>query len=103
MVLFFLFAFTAKGQETITVTGTKFTYPLIEKWIAEYSKINSGVKIRLVQKPTGSQTADLTIIAHQPANEELNGDHDIIYTARYALLRQQTSITQFSRMHPKKG
>jgi len=103
IVLFFLFAFTAKGQETITVTGTKFTYPLIEKWIAEYAKINSGVKIKLVQKLTGSQAADLNIIAHQPTKDELNGDHDIIYTGRYALLPATNRNNSILANAPKKG
>jgi len=92
-LLFALFitttAFAAENptaKESIVISGTKFTYPLIEKWIAEYAKINPNANIKLLAKTGLTQGADLNIIAHQPTNEELNENKEIIYTGRYALL-----------------
>lgn len=76
---------TVPAKETIIISGTKFTYPLVEKWIAEYEKMNPEVKIKLVIKTTNTQS-DLNIIAHQPTENELQPDQEIVYTGRYALL-----------------
>ncbi|MEI8084922.1 MAG: hypothetical protein WCG93_01770 [Paludibacter sp.] len=75
-----------KVTEPISISGTKFTYPLIEKWIAEYSKVNPNAKFKLVQKATSEQTIDLNIIAHQPAKDEFSANQEIIFAAKYALL-----------------
>jgi len=73
-------------NKTITISGTKFTYPLVEKWIAEYAKINPTVNIQLAAKSTGPESVDLNIIAHQPVKEELKENQEIIYIGRYGLL-----------------
>ena len=72
--------------ETIVISGTRFTYPLIEQWIAEYAKVNPAATIQLVAKSENPGSTDLTIIAHQPSTEELGADRDILYAGRYGLL-----------------
>ncbi|HLP04959.1 MAG TPA: hypothetical protein VK152_05960 [Paludibacter sp.] len=74
------------NSEPIVISGTKFTYPLVERWIAEYQKANPNTNIRLVAKANAGQVSDLSIIAHQPAQNELQPTQEIIYTGRYALL-----------------
>ena len=103
IVMLFVFALTANGQETITVSGTKFTYPLIEKWITEYAKVNSQVQIKLVQKSSYSQEPDLSIVAHQPGKEDLKENQDIVYTGRYALLPASGQNNKILTSIPKKG
>lgn len=80
------FAAESAVKEPIVISGTKFTYPLIEKWIAEYRKINPNVDFKLAAKANQGQSVDLNIIAHQPIQNELQPTQEIIYTARYALL-----------------
>src|ERR1035437_523167 len=73
-------------KEPIIISGTKFTYPLIEKWIAEHPKVNPNSKLKIAPKLAAGQTADLSIIAHQPAKDELKADQAIVYAGKYALL-----------------
>ena len=73
-------------NKTIIISGTKFTYPLIEKWIAEYAKVNPAVIIQLTSKSDGKVSTDLNIIAHQPSQDELKENQDILYAGRYGLL-----------------
>jgi len=80
------FAAENAAKEPVVISGTKFTYPLIEKWIAEYQKVNPNANIKLAAKANAGQTSDLSIIAHQPAQNELQPNQEIIYTGRYALL-----------------
>jgi phosphate transport system substrate-binding protein len=81
-----VFATENAVKEPVVISGTKFTYPLIEKWIAEYEKVNPTANIKLAAKSNGGQTADLNIIAHQPTQNELQPNQEIIYAGRYALL-----------------
>ena len=48
-----------KANEAITTSGTKFTYPLIEKWIAEYAKVNPNTNIKLAAKTANSQAVEI--------------------------------------------
>lgn len=98
-------AFSAenKATEPIIISGTKFTYPLIEKWIAEYSKINPTINIRLSTKTATSQAPDLNIIAHKPKTEDINENQEIIYTSRYALLPVTNSKNPLLTSVTKKG
>jgi phosphate transport system substrate-binding protein len=92
IVLFALFisatGFAAENaaNEPIVIGGTKFTYPLIEKWISEYQKVNPKITIKLAVQSNESQTANLNIIAHQPKHNELQPNQEIVYVGQYALL-----------------
>lgn len=73
-------------KEAVIISGTKFTYPLIEKWITEYTKVNPTAKIQITPKLSAGQAADLTIIAHQPVADEVNQNQELIFAGKYALL-----------------
>lgn len=73
-------------EEPVIISGTKFTYPLIEKWIIEYAKVNPNAKIQISPKLSAGQTVDLTIIAHQPAANEIKQNQELIFAGKYALL-----------------
>jgi len=97
------FAAENAAKEPIVISGTKFTYPLIEKWIAEYKKINPNATVQLASKANAGQVADLNIIAHQPAQNELQPNQEIIYTGRYALLAVTNNNNPILAATAKKG
>ena len=92
-----------KATEPVIISGTKFTYPLIEKWIAEYTKINPNANIKLASKTGATKDADLNIIAHQPTKEELVENKEIIYAGRYALLPVTNTNNPILPLARKKG
>lgn len=98
-----VFAGENKATEPVIITGTKFTYPLIEKWITEYAKVNPNAIIKLVAKPVDSQTPELSIIAHRPTKEDVGENQEIIYTGRYALLPVTNSKNPLLATTGKKG
>lgn len=98
-----VFAAENAAKEPIVISGTKFTYPLIEKWIAEYQKVNPNANIKLAAKANAGQTADLNIIAHQPAQNELQANQEIIYAGRYALLPVTNNNNPILAAVAKKG
>lgn len=98
-----VFAGENAAKEPVVISGTKFTYPLIEKWIAEYQKVNPNANIKLAAKANAGQTADLNIIAHQPAQNELQANQEIIYAGRYALLPVTNNNNPILAAVAKKG
>jgi ABC-type phosphate transport system substrate-binding protein len=98
-----VFASENAAKEPIVISGTKFTYPLIEKWIAEYEKVNPNANIQLAAKTNGGQVADLNIIAHQPTQNELQPNQEIIYAGRYALLPVTNNNNPILAAVAKKG
>ena len=85
-IFFLFFAVTAKGQDPINITGTKFTYPLISKWITEYTRENPSVKIVLVNKTADAKKIDISIIAHQPSKTDLTESQQLTFVSKFALL-----------------
>jgi len=90
-------------NEPVFISGAKFTYPIIEKWIAEYAKVNPASNIQLAAKSETQGSADLSIIAHQAATDELKEGQEIIYAGRYALLPVTNSNNPLLNRTKNKG
>ena len=56
-------------NKTITISGSKFANPLIEKWASEYSKANLGVTIKFVKNTEQSELA-LIVNTTSPSDEK---------------------------------
>jgi ABC-type phosphate transport system substrate-binding protein len=85
-------------QEVIYVSSARFSSPLVEKWIAEYSKQNPKVQIKLAEKD--SKDVDLNFIAIDET--EAKADHGIAYVGRYALLPVTTKANPLIEQITKK-
>jgi ABC-type phosphate transport system substrate-binding protein len=82
---FTLFTGYAVAQE-IRIEGTKFVYPIVEKWLTEYKKGNPQSPVRLeISAPQNKTSSDLSVIAHSLSDDNANGEK-IVYVGRYALL-----------------
>ncbi|MDR1809516.1 MAG: hypothetical protein LBR34_03815 [Prevotella sp.] len=73
-------------EKIIRLTGAKFTYPVIEKWIAEYQRENSLTKVRFEINKNNAENSDFQIIAHHPQESELTDEQSVTFVGRYALL-----------------
>ena len=107
MAVFMMCCLQSNAQskdQVISITGTQFTYPLIKRWIIEYSKINPDLKFRLVNDQENYDKVDLKIIAHTPEkgrNNRQQNAHKSGVVMPFCPL--QTSITNCFRMSLKKG
>jgi ABC-type phosphate transport system substrate-binding protein len=70
------------SEEVIYIKSEKFFSPLVEKWIAEYGKLNPKVQIKWVDKD--SKETDLYFVTN--AEAETDGSYPVAYVGRYALL-----------------
>ena len=71
----------------VVVTGTRFSYPLVEKWIEEFKKEYPNVPFRLITRGNlNVDSANLMINAHKLHPEEIKGGNYVVNIGRYALL-----------------
>ena len=75
-----------KDNKTLHLKGAKFTYPLVEKWIAEYSKENPLSEVKTVLWQATEKESILNIVACQLSDSDLTADQTVAYVGRYALI-----------------
>jgi phosphate transport system substrate-binding protein len=82
-------SFTAKAEprgDYVYISGTRFTYPLLEKWISEYKKENPTAKIKLQYSKQPNDSVNLRVVAHSISQNEIKPNETYIQVSKYALL-----------------
>jgi phosphate transport system substrate-binding protein len=73
-------------SDYVYLTGTRFTYPLIEKWITEYKKEYPSARVALLKLGGNTDSANVHIVSHKldPAQQKESDSN--VQVAEYALL-----------------
>lgn len=71
------------ASKTITISGSKFANPLIEKWASEYSKANSGVTIKFVKN---TEQSELALTVNTPSQSDEKSATKLVNVGRLAIL-----------------
>lgn len=91
-------------DEKIIITGSRFTYPLIEQWITAFKEVHPEVQFKII--PRGGpnvDSANLVFNAHKLRPEEIKAGYYTINIARYALLPFANSKNPAVGQWQKKG
>jgi phosphate transport system substrate-binding protein len=92
-----------KENSKVVITGVRFSYPLVEKWIKEYKEANSNVDVIIESRTAVDPTKyDLLIEAYEQ-DEEIKESREYLYIARYALLPVANSHSQIANEFADKG
>lgn len=71
----------------IILTGSRFTYPLLEKWIAEFKKQYPEVPFRIIARGGPNvDSANLIVNAHELAADEIRPGYKVVNISKYTLL-----------------
>ena len=93
---------TANPNEVI-ITGVRFAYPLLEKWIGDYKAANPQAQIRIETRTiTDPQKYDLLIEAYEQ-EKEVKDTREYISIARYALFPIANAKSEFAKEYAEKG
>jgi phosphate transport system substrate-binding protein len=88
----------------VIITGTRFTYPIIEKWIAEFKKTHPDVNIALAPLGTsGADSANLKIVSHDLVTTDLKEGDAYIAVAKYGLLSIANSKSPLVGYYKNRG
>ena len=74
------------ANNTITIQESKFANPLVEKWVSEYSKVNSGVTIKFVKSTAQNVQIDLTLNVNVPSSDVEKSSTKLVNVGRLAVL-----------------
>jgi hypothetical protein len=93
----------ATPQKVVVVTGARFSYKLVEKWIDDYSKVNPNVQI-IVEARGSADPLKYDILAEvYPHDGEIRNGREYINVGRYAILPVATSGSAFAKTFGEKG
>ncbi len=88
VILTLLIPFVSKAQQRVIEISVndQFTYPIIEKWIAEYNKDNPSSQGKFVLNKENGKSSTVRIIANHPLDKELADNQRVAYLGKYALI-----------------
>jgi ABC-type phosphate transport system substrate-binding protein len=102
-VFTFSFSLAQDAKKEIVITGVRFTYPLLEKWIADYQAVDPSVKIRIEPRTNVDPSQyDLLIEAFEHDND-VRADREYLYLARYAVLPFANATSSFAQYYAEEG
>jgi len=90
------------AEKKVVITGARFIYPLIEKWISEYKEANPSVKVVIDPRTTVDPSKfDLLIEAYE--SEKVTEDREYLYLGKYAILPVANASSKFAKIYGGKG
>jgi phosphate transport system substrate-binding protein len=90
-------------QKVVIVTGARFSYKLVQKWIDEYNEANPNIQI-IIEARGSADPSHYDILAEvYDQNPEIKKDREYIYVGRYAILPVATSSSAFAKTYSDKG
>ena len=90
-------------EKAVIITGVRFAYPLLQKWIDDYTNANPSAQI-VIESRGSADPAQYDILAEvydQP--EEIKKTRDYLHVGRYAVLPVANSKSSFSKIYADKG
>ena len=81
-----------------TIKSPRFARPLIEKWIEEYEKTESGVKFQIVKGSANQEDIDLNVVSDNQGNTSANGINQIVYFGETAVLPITARSSEAARL-----
>jgi phosphate transport system substrate-binding protein len=90
-------------QKVVVITGARFSYKLVQKWIDDYNKVNPNVQI-IIESRGSADPQKFDILAEvYEQDEEIKKSREYISVGRYAILPVATSGSSFARIYNDKG
>jgi len=91
------------AEKKVVITGVRFSYPLLEKWIEAYKVANPTVQVVIETRTTTDPAKyDLLIEAYEP-DAQTKESREYLYLGRYALLPVANANSAFASEFGEKG
>jgi phosphate transport system substrate-binding protein len=94
---------TSPTQKVVIVTGARFSYKLVQKWIDDYNKVNPDVQI-IIESRGSADPAQYDVLAEVYEHDAgIKETREYINVGRYAILPVATSNSAFTKIYADKG
>lgn len=95
--------FAQSTEKKVVITGVRFSYPLLEKWIEGYKASNPDVNVVIETRTTTDPAKyDILIEAYEP-DAQTREAREYLYVGRYALLPVANAASSFASEFGEKG
>lgn len=89
-------------RKTIIITGIRFVYPLIQKWIDDYTLSHPDIQLVIEWRGSSDPASDILIEAYEPV-ESIRNDREYLYVANYAVLPIANQNSPFAKVYSERG
>lgn len=90
-------------KQVVIVTGVRFSYPLVQRWIDDYNRLSPDVQVIIESRGSNDpKQYDILIEAYEQS-EEIQKNRAYAYVARYAVLPVANSQSEFAKKYGEKG
>ncbi|MCU0446782.1 MAG: hypothetical protein MUE85_17885 [Microscillaceae bacterium] len=94
---------SGQKPQVVIVTGARFSYTLVQKWIDDYNKTNPNVQIIIEARGSNDpQKYDVLAEVFEP-DAETQKKREYLYIARYAILPVANAQSGFAQAYADKG
>lgn len=90
-------------QNIVVITGNRFSYPLVQKWIDEYNKTNPNAQIVIESRGTNDPAKYDILVEAYEQDEAIRQTREYIHVARYAILPVANSKSALAKTYADKG
>lgn len=99
-----LVAQTTGSNQSITISGSRFTYDLLRQWIQDFNEENPDVVIQIVPRETPfAEQANLVINAHNLDTFERRKGYEYIKLGRYVILPIANEKSAVAQLYKNKS
>ncbi|MDB5257738.1 MAG: hypothetical protein JWM14_2433 [Chitinophagaceae bacterium] len=96
-------SFAQAASNSITVSGSRFTYDLLRQWIQDFNEENPDAVIQIVPRETPfAEQANLVINAHNLDTVEIREGYEYIKLGRYVILPIANEQNTLARLYKNK-
>jgi ABC-type phosphate transport system substrate-binding protein len=92
-----------QSEKKVVLTGARFTYPLLQKWIKDYKEANPTVEVLIESRSSNDpKHYDLLIEAYE-LDKDVQEEREVLSIGRYALLPIANSKSALAQTLVEKG
>ncbi|HTE30305.1 MAG TPA: hypothetical protein VK666_08020 [Chryseolinea sp.] len=94
---------STSSPKVVVVTGNRFSYKLVQKWIDDYSRVQPDVQIIIEARGSSDPTTYQILAEVYVPEEAVKKTREYINVGRYAILPVATSNSEFANHFVEKG
>jgi phosphate transport system substrate-binding protein len=92
-----------RPQDVVKITGVRFSYPLVQKWIDEFSTSHPDIQVIIESRGSSDPTQYDILIEGYEHPESVRQDREYLYVAQYAVLPITSAKSPFARTYASTG
>jgi len=91
------------NQQVVRVTGVRFAYPLVQKWIDDFNKEYPDIQVIIEARASSDPKEYDILVESYEQSDDIKKQREYVYIARYAVLPVANEKSEFAKVYRDKG